>query len=71
MKQKRQYLQKHLKFLLYSTKQYIMKIIHQDELYFASSTIQEIIHIMKDKYKIKINPKIINDLVFPMIQEEQ
>ena len=27
--QKSQYLQKHLKFLLYSTKQYIMKMIHQ------------------------------------------
>ena len=31
-------------------------IIHQDELYIASSTLQEIIHIVKDKYKIKINP---------------
>ena len=29
MKQKSQYLQKHLKFLLYSTKQYITKMIHQ------------------------------------------
>ena len=29
MKQNSQYLQKHLKFLLYSTKQYIMKMIHQ------------------------------------------
>ena len=29
MKQKSQYLQKHLKFLLYSTNQYIMKMIHQ------------------------------------------
>ena len=29
MKQKSQYPQKHLKFLLYSTKQYIMKMIHQ------------------------------------------
>ena len=32
------------------------KIIHQDELYIASSTLQEIIHIGKEKYKIKINP---------------
>ena len=32
--------------------QYI--IIHQDELYIASSTIQEILHIVKKKYKIKI-----------------
>ena len=31
-------------------------IIHQDELYIASSTLQEIIHIVKEKYKIKINP---------------
>ena len=29
-------------------------IIHQDELYIASSTIQEILHIMKEEYKIKI-----------------
>ena len=30
-------------------------ILHQDELYIASSTIQEILHILKEKYKIKIN----------------
>ena len=29
-------------------------IIHQDELYIASSTIKEILHIVKDKYEIKI-----------------
>ena len=29
-------------------------IIHQDELYIASSTLQEIFHIVKEKYKIKI-----------------
>ena len=29
-------------------------IIHPDELYIASSTIQEILHIMKEDYKIKI-----------------
>ena len=29
-------------------------IIHQDELYIASSTLQEILHIVKNKYKIKI-----------------
>ena len=33
-------------------------IIHQDELYIASSTIQQILHIVKEKYKIKINPHI-------------
>ena len=31
-------------------------IIHQDELYIESSTLQEIIHIVKEKYKIKNNP---------------
>ena len=29
-------------------------IIHQDELYIASSTLKEILHIVKEKYKIKI-----------------
>ena len=29
-------------------------IIHQDELYIGSNTLQEILHIMKDKYKIKV-----------------
>ena len=29
-------------------------IIHQDELHIASSTLQEILHIVKEKYKIKI-----------------
>ena len=29
-------------------------IIHQDELFIASSTLQEILHIVKEKYKIKI-----------------
>ena len=33
-------------------------IIHQDELYIASNTLQEIIHIVKEKYKIKINPHV-------------
>ena len=31
-------------------------IIHQDELYITSSTLQEILHIMKGEYKIKIIP---------------
>ena len=46
-------------------------IIHQDELYIASSTIQEILHIVKEKYNIKINSNVIKDLIFLMIQEEQ
>ena len=45
-------------------------IIHQDELYIASGTLQEILHIVKEKYKIKIYPMIIKDLIFHMIQEE-
>ena len=40
-------------------------IIHQDELYIASSTFQEILHIVKDKYKIKINPHINQGSNFP------
>ena len=40
-------------------------IIHQDELYIASSTIQEIIHIVKKKYKIKINPNDYQASNFP------
>ena len=31
-------------------------IIHHDELYITSSTLQEILHIVKENYKIKINP---------------
>ena len=40
-------------------------IIHQDELYIASSTLQEILHIVKDKYKIKINPNHYLESNFP------
>ena len=40
-------------------------IIHQDELYIASSTLQEIIHIVKEKYKIKINPNDYQGSNFP------
>ena len=35
-------------------------ILHENELYIASSTIQEILHIVKEKYKIKI---ISNDYI--------
>ena len=31
-------------------------IIYHDELYIALTVLKEIIHIVKDKYKIKINP---------------
>ena len=40
-------------------------IIHQDELYIASSTLQEIVHIVKEKYKIKINPNVYQGSDFP------
>ena len=39
--------------------------IHQDELYIASDTLQEILHIVKEKYKIKINPHINQGSNFP------
>ena len=40
-------------------------IIHEDEIYIASSTLQEILHIVKDKYKIKINPNDYQRYNFP------
>ena len=40
-------------------------IIHQDELYIASNTLQELLHIVKDKYKIKINPNDYQGYNFP------
>ena len=40
----------------HKTKSCECTIIHQDELYIASNTFQEILHIVKNKYKIKINP---------------
>ena len=40
-------------------------ILHQDELYIASSTIQEILHIVKEKYKININPSDYQGSNFP------
>ena len=40
-------------------------IIHQDELYIATRTLQEIIHIVKEKHKIKIHPHINQESNFP------
>ena len=40
-------------------------IIHQDELYIASNTHKEILHIVKHKYKIKINPNDYQGSNFP------
>ena len=46
-------------------------IIHQDELYIGSNTLQEILHIVKDKYKIKIYPNDYQGSNLLMIQEDQ
>ena len=46
-------------------------IIHQDELYIASSTLQEILHIVKEKYNIKINSNVNQGSDFLLIQEER
>ena len=40
-------------------------IIHQDELYIASSTLQKILHIVKEKYNIKINSNVYQGSDFP------
>ena len=40
-------------------------IIHQDELYIASNTLQEILHIMKEEYKIKIISNDYQESNFP------
>ena len=40
-------------------------IIHQDELYIASNTLQEILQIVKNKYKIKIYPNDYQGSNFP------
>ena len=40
-------------------------IIHQDVLYIAPSTLQEFLHIVKDKYKIKIIPNDYQGSNFP------
>ena len=40
-------------------------IIYNDELYIALNTFEETIHIVKDKYKIKINPYVYQGSNFP------
>ena len=40
-------------------------IIYQDELYIASTTLREILHIVQDKHKIKINPDVYLGSNFP------
>ena len=40
-------------------------IIRQDELYIASSTLREILHIVKEKFNIKINSNVYQGSSFP------
>ena len=40
-------------------------IFYHDELHIALTTLEEIIHIVKDKYKIKINPHVYQGSNFP------
>ena len=49
----------------HNTKSCEFIIIHQDELYIASSTLQEILHIVKEKYNIKINSNVYQGSDFP------
>ena len=46
-------------------------IIHEDELYIASSTLQEILHIVKENKKSRLIQIIILNLIFLLIHEEQ
>ena len=39
--------------------------IHQDELYITSSTLKEILHIVKEEYKIKIDSNVYQRSNFP------
>ena len=49
----------------HKTKSCECRIIHQDELCIASSTLQQFLHIVKDKYKFKINPNDYQGSDFP------
>ena len=46
-------------------------VIYQDHLYIASTTPEEILNILQDKYKININPDSYVGGKFDMIQVEQ
>ena len=49
----------------HKTKSCECRIIYQNELYIASTTLEEILHILQDKYKIKINPDVYLGSNFP------
>ena len=40
-------------------------IIYQDEIYIASTTHEDVLYIVQDKYKIKINPDVYLESNFP------
>ena len=46
-------------------------IIHQDELYIASSTLQEFFTLRRTNTKSRLIHLVIKDLIFLLIQEEQ
>ena len=50
---------------IHNTKSCEYIIIYQDELYIASTTSGEILHIVLDKHKIKINPDVYLGSNFP------
>ena len=43
--------------------------IYHDELYIALTTLEEILHITQEKYKIKINPHVYQLSNFPYDSE--
>ena len=49
----------------HKTKSCEYRIIYQDELYIASTTLEDILHMLQDKYKIKINPDVYLGSNFP------
>ena len=49
----------------HKTKSCECTIIHEDELYIASNTLQEILHIVKEKYRIKIISNNYQESDFP------
>ena len=50
------------------TKSCEYRIIYNDELYITLTSFEEIIHIVKDKYKIKNNPHVYQGCDFPYDQ---
>ena len=49
----------------HATKSCEYTIIYHDDLYIALTTLEEILYIIQDKYKMKINPHIYQGSNFP------